>query len=336
MSSGSGNNKYQKNRRRRRCLRPQFLFACFILIATLSLIGFLVAKIIPSEEQMNEKTPASTSGVGVATQPSESDVASTTESLQKPTIPSGYGKAYSDIHRGALVLVSNDHDYTFPEIELITALKKKTSGYLVRDYSILMEKEAFWAFDNMLSDFAKATGKKNVQITSAYRSRELQENVYQQYEDKYGKEYAESYVTRPGGSEHHTGLSVDLSIYNIDSHTSYEFTGKGAYSWVKENCAKYGIILRYTADKEEITGIAEETWHYRYVGVPHAAYMMEKGICLEEYINMMYDHPVTNPLNYGGYSIYYCPEDALCVPYNQRCTISGNNIDGYIVAATDK
>ena len=36
--------------------------------------------------------------------------------------------------------------------------------------------------------------------------------------------------------------------------------------------------------KEEITGIAYESWHYRYVGKEAAKEMFEQNLCLEEYL----------------------------------------------------
>ena len=57
--------------------------------------------------------------------------------------------------------------------------------------------------------------------------------------------------------------------------------------WLMEHCQDFGFILRYPKDKEEITGIIYEPWHYRYVGKKHAAIIMENGLCLEEYLRDM-------------------------------------------------
>ena len=56
--------------------------------------------------------------------------------------------------------------------------------------------------------------------------------------------------------------------------------------WLYEHCAEYGFILRYPKGKEDITDIDYESWHYRYVGVEAATYIMEQGICLEEYLEL--------------------------------------------------
>lgn len=51
-----------------------------------------------------------------------------------------------------------------------------------------------------------------------------------------------------------------------------------------ENGYKYGFIYRYPEDKVHITGISNEPWHYRYVGVDAAQEMYEQDLCLEEYL----------------------------------------------------
>ena len=54
--------------------------------------------------------------------------------------------------------------------------------------------------------------------------------------------------------------------------------------WLMAHCAEYGFILRYPTDKSSITGVGYEPWHYRYVGETAAREIMERGICLEEYL----------------------------------------------------
>lgn len=61
-------------------------------------------------------------------------------------------------------------------------------------------------------------------------------------------------------------------------------TNEDVYEWLAENTYKYGFIIRYPRDKEEITNTAYEPWHYRYVGLEHAKEMFEEKLCLEEYV----------------------------------------------------
>lgn len=92
------------------------------------------------------------------------------------------------------------------------------------------------------------------------------------------EEIAATVVARPGTSDHNLGLAVDFN----GCKTAFKDTA--AYRWLIEHCADYGYILRYPADKQDITKVVYEPWHYRYVGVEHAKIIMEKGITLEEYV----------------------------------------------------
>ena len=97
------------------------------------------------------------------------------------------------------------------------------------------------------------------------------------------------YYTVPGHSEHHSGLAFDIITpeYHRDIYTLNEkFAKTQAYTWLTANCAEYGFILRYPKEKYDITTINFEPWHYRYVGIEHAKYITENGICFEEYIEL--------------------------------------------------
>ncbi|MBQ1186898.1 MAG: M15 family metallopeptidase [Clostridia bacterium] len=135
---------------------------------------------------------------------------------------------------------------------------------------------------------AKAAGI-NLTIISAYRTNEFQTNNFERKvnnvmaaDPSLTREEAEAkaatVVARPGTSEHQVGLAVDFNSVE-DS-----FKNTKEYAWLVENCTKYGFILRYTEEKQDITGIIPEPWHYRYVGVEAAKIMKEENLCLEEFI----------------------------------------------------
>lgn len=146
----------------------------------------------------------------------------------------------------------------------------------------------------MLADAEKAG--LHVEMCSAYRSIERQEQVFGQSMKervKKGMGYWEAYeetamnVALPGTSEHALGLALDL-ISNQYSELDEQQEGTAEAKWLKENCYKYGFILRYPPEKTHITGIIYEPWHYRYVGEEHAERIMELGITLEEYLQEYY------------------------------------------------
>ena len=110
--------------------------------------------------------------------------------------------------------------------------------------------------------------------------------VKKQLEEGLSQEEAEAVVGQkvaiPGTSEHHTGLAIDISCDQADIAKT-----EALYQWYAEHCWEYGFILRYPADKIEITGITYEPWHFRYVGVEMAKAVTESGLCLEEYLQML-------------------------------------------------
>ena len=143
-----------------------------------------------------------------------------------------------------------------------------------------LTEETLNAFNQMQAD-AQALGL-NLYISSGFRSYSYQENLYNNYVLQDGKEEADTYSARPGHSEHQTGLAFDLNT--IDDSFAYTEEGK----WVKDNCYKYGLILRYPKGKEDKTGYQYESWHLRYVGNELAQKLYNDGewITLEEYFNL--------------------------------------------------
>ena len=133
------------------------------------------------------------------------------------------------------------------------------------------------AFIKMAKD-AEISGY-TLRAISTYRTFEYQENLYNKYLKKDGEEKADTYSARPGYSEHHTGLAIDIDNISL-SYNNFENTKE--FTWMQENAYKYGFILRYPKDTT-ITGYIYEPWHYRYVGLEVATYIHNKNISFEEY-----------------------------------------------------
>lgn len=119
----------------------------------------------------------------------------------------------------------------------------------------------------------------NIRAISTYRTYGYQENLYNNYVKHDGILKADTYSARPGYSEHHTGLAIDVDNKDL-SYTNFFNTKE--FNWMQENAYKYGFILRYPKD-ETITGYIYEPWHYRYVGMDVASYIHEHNITFEEY-----------------------------------------------------
>lgn len=116
---------------------------------------------------------------------------------------------------------------------------------------------------------------------SGYRSYETQNKIYKKRVKSEGEEMAEAYVAKPGFSEHQTGLAIDIT-----NEENFLTQGSREAIWLEENCHKFGFIIRYPYGKEDITGIAYEPWHIRYVGKEAAKYIYENNITLEEYLGL--------------------------------------------------
>ena len=135
----------------------------------------------------------------------------------------------------------------------------------------------------------EAAQKDGVYLTpcSGYRSYDLQERNYNNkiayYESLgYSKEdaavKAATIIMPPGSSEHNLGYAMDIVC--VDEW----FEDTDEFQWLMENAADYGFILRYPKDKQDITKVTYEPWHWRYVGVEAAKEIKASGQVLEEYL----------------------------------------------------
>lgn len=162
----------------------------------------------------------------------------------------------------------------------------------------LTEIEEGYSVDSRIADplrkmlAAAESEGMNIVFCSAYRSVERQEQVFNESMRKRveeGMNYWEAYqetsesVAIPGTSEHGLGLAVDL-ISNQYTELDEEQANTKEAKWLKENCHRFGFILRYPPEKTEETGIIFEPWHYRYVGVEDATKIMQQGVTLETYL----------------------------------------------------
>lgn len=240
------------------------------------------------------------------------------------------------VHTGELILVNNQILFRFPrEQDLVSIYQEKSGSYYVRDMEVLLSPVAMGPLNALLDDFLEQGGSKSVNVVAGHRTEEFQQHLFDQSAERNGLDHAKKYVAQPGGSEHHTGLVVDLSILHGDG-TSGDYDGTGEYAWINENCHRYGWVVRYETGKEELTGIWDEPWHFRYVGVPHATAMAEGDLCLEEYIDELRRYPfegehLTVDCADGTYEIWYCQGTEAYLPDSGDYQVSGNNVDGFVV-----
>jgi len=182
---------------------------------------------------------------------------------------------------------SNREFYTFTKevTNLSNSMLVNKFNYLPADYapSDIQKIRTMYAYDNnsakeeVYDQFIKmwkAAQNEGLSliINSSYRTFDEQKKIYNSYDD--------DYASRPGFSEHQTGLALD--IVTPGASGSY-FENTDEFRWLQYNAHKYGFILRYPKDKEHITGYSYESWHYRYLGVELATKVYESELSYEEY-----------------------------------------------------
>ena len=181
----------------------------------------------------------------------------------------------------------------------------------------LLRKEAADALCEMnaaIREEAKENGYRALYLKSAYRSYRTQKTMYNnRLEKNHGKD--DGWVSKPGASDHQTGLGCDVVPANWkDKAMNDKMMKEPECQWMAEHCAEYGFIIRYPDGKQDITEINTEPWHLRYVGKAAAAYIMDNGLCLEEF-NEQLQAAIQDFLDLGG-------DPALVQPFIQAPTDS--------------
>lgn len=187
-----------------------------------------------------------------------------------------YNETYpSNTNEGYTILVNKfyylDNDYERIDLQPIS-LQYSYEGNSAAE--IVIEN-----FKNMKNDCEELLNI-HLMINSSYRTYNDQEEIYNEYK-KVSLKYADSYAARPGHSEHQTGLAIDIT--SLEHPQISTFKESEEYEWLKNNCHKYGFILRYPEGKEHITGYNTESWHFRYVGEKTATQIYNEGITFDEY-----------------------------------------------------
>jgi len=229
---------------------------------------------------------------------------------------------------GPLILINKDHEYHFPSaaersLAIISEHRPKDNGTNIYQIEYpatsKMQMEALTAFNKMMLDYYEISAQdSSVTISTAYRTYSDQNNIYQQYKS-----------VKAGFSDHHSGYCIALSEQDT-SHLIYE------------NLTKYGFIFRYPDNKVNETGVDGYEECLRYVGVPHATYITQNDLCMEEYVKLLQEsyhsqnHLKINGVDGNEYEVYYVPASehevtTFSVPLNYSYTVSGDNEGGFIV-----
>lgn len=235
---------------------------------------------------------------------------------------------------GLLMLVSKAHPVSSDYVPSLVELTDCNTAGSTRK----LRAEAADAFARMYADMV-ADGVTVCNVISGYRSYDYQnqlveKKIAQRMASGLSRQNAYNQVTMStapaGASEHQLGLALDLSIGTSSSNS---FGNTAAGKWLSEHAWKYGFIRRYHESKSSLTGIVDEPWHYRYVGIPHAQLMVENDWCLEEYIAALKDcGSLTLTDENATYHVYWTQDESA--EFNGIVDISRDNMGGWIITTS--
>ncbi len=247
-------------------------------------------------------------------------------------------KDRSGLQYGFLQLINEEHPYGFKEESLLDDLytnRPNYKSYQISKSTHKLKYEAIKALNQMMDDFYTVTGYTYLNINKAYYDFDSQKSLYEQGITD----------TPPGASDWHSGATFRFTGYNPDAKKTVNITTAAEPQWLKEHAHEYGFIFRAPSNKQSHVGYVEP-WQLRYVGMPHAEYMYKNKLCLEEYLTELATEHVGVTYSYtlesidgNTYQVYYveAPEEGqvrVPVPENRPYTISGDNVNGYIVTVT--
>lgn len=177
------------------------------------------------------------------------------------------------------ILVNKDNPISMDYYNKEKLIKVKN----VDNEVVLIDKKTYHYYLKLKRELKKSN--IIIAISSAFRTIEYQEELYNEFFLKYGSDLTQKIVALPKTSEHHTGLAIDIVLksmnYDIDYNTIFE--NEGEYLQIYKILPKYGFILRYPKNKEQITKYNYEPWHIRFVGKKLARKLFDNNITLEEY-----------------------------------------------------
>ncbi len=275
----------------------------------------------------------------------EIEVPDTTQPIDPDKVIFTYAPVSTkDKFKGDLILVNNQYEYFSTGDENLVSIMTKNDEtgrdfFTAVDYTYMIIDSVYEPMAQMIEDFYDIYQNDTLIIYGSHRTKDFQQQLYDQFTATYSEDDEEApIVAKPGFSEHETGYAFDFSEV-----INYDYQGTGDFEWLNNNCYKYGFIIRYPEDKEDITEFRYEPWHFRYVGVPHATYMTENNLCLEEYTDLLrMNYPYEGEhLEFtaegADYEVFFFASDDssdvtnVPVPTGYKYDISGNNVDGFVV-----
>lgn len=240
------------------------------------------------------------------------------------------------VHRGNLILVNHEYGYQEHRCQEQASELSALGGDERADF--WMTEEAGVSLNRLM---AGIDGWKQIAPVSAWRSLREQQELWNQSIEENGMEFTQKYVAFPGHSEHQTGLAIDLGLRGSEiDFIRPDFPYEGVCQRFREAADGCGFVERYPAGREQTTRIGHEPWHFRYVGIPHAAAMARERLVLEEYLALLREYEYGRrffsvKLGWGEARISYVRAEGavtrLEVDAGHPFKVSGDNMEGFIL-----
>lgn len=272
--------KKELTRRQRAVRRRNLFLAGVIAVAVLLIFGIVLIIGALKGTKDGSDTPNKKPSTSIAEKSAEPKKENQPEMVQR-------GNFSLNADYTELLLVNGDNplpeDYNIESdlVEIDPKYRNNNNVYMIR--------KDIYPYLQAMVEAAQGEGV-DLKVWSPYRSRAIQQTLFQNQVNRQiangvpqsqAEEKAATIVARPGTSEHETGLAADFNM----ADDAFEQTPM--FTWMQEHAADYGFIMRYSREKQPITGVIHESWHYRFVGIKTAQKIKESGLCLEEYVERL-------------------------------------------------
>lgn len=223
---------------------------------------------------------------------------------------------YMEMAQGSLVLVDGTYDVNYRLVDTVSLYDKASSAYHVEDVTLGVQECVVEPLNAWMEAFYAQSGSNDVMVSGGIRT-------------------GEDLPSGCGQPDHDSGLGVDLQTYTLGGSLDGE-----EFEDLAELAPEFGFVRRYPERDSDVTGVEGNEWHFRYVGLPHSDIMSTKSYCLEEYLEYLKEYPYDgNHLQVEcqgvEYEVYYCEGLQIMLPTDREYTVSGNNVDGFIVTVKE-
>lgn len=252
--------------------RRIFLGACAaVLVLIIALAVFIINSLVSADDKENTDSQSS------------SRVSDTSEQENVNKTPENETNEYGlDVNFSNLLLVNGKNPLPDSyDSDVRASLVEIDEQYRNNSYVTKIHKDVYPYITAMVAKAQK--DGVDLRVWSPFRSYGDQKVLFERKVENCGgdEEKAATVVARPGTSEHNTGLCADFNMASAD------FENTEMYKWMVENAEDFGFIMRYREDKQPITGVIHESWHWRFVGINAAKDINRLDMCLEEYVEYL-------------------------------------------------